>query len=368
MKIDEIEIRQCRRSAEGMRDSEMRDGNRSNLEYLVITARTDDGRSASTFGFAGRGAKLAAAAAETIMVPFFQGRDPHFTEQAWRDFRTVDRWWNLAPVYSYGPFDALCWLLCAQEAGVPLYQYLGAARDRVPTYCSSLTKPAPEDYAAEAAAVRDAGFKAYKLHPPGAWRLDMACHAAAREAVGEDFTLMTDPVAAYTLEEAVRVGRDLERLDYKWYEEPLADENFHGLRELTRMLDIPICGTEVLAKHPYSVAECITQRVVDIVRADVSWTGGVTGTIKTARLAEAFGVQCELHTTIYQPLELVNLHCAAAISNCEFFELLWPRPYFDFGLKESIRIEDGIAILPDGPGLGIDLDWALIDAETVAVS
>ena len=69
----------------------------------------------------------------------------------------------------------------------------------------------------------------------------------------------------------------------------------------------------MIAKHPYSVAECISTRVVDMVRADVSWSGGITATMKTAHLAESFGVQCEIHTAIYHPLELVNLHCCAAI-------------------------------------------------------
>jgi L-alanine-DL-glutamate epimerase-like enolase superfamily enzyme len=123
----------------------------------------------------------------------------------------------------------------------------------------------------------------------------------------------------------------------------------------------------VLAKHPYSVAECIATRVVDRVRADVSWTGGVTGVLKTARLAEAFGVNCEIHTAILHPLELANLHCCAAIGNCDFFELLTPEESFDFGLAQPIRIEDGMARLPDGPGLGIEFDWDLIDNATFAV-
>ena len=60
---------------------------------------------------------------------------------------------------------------------------------------------------------------------------------------------MSDPVAPYTLEQAIRLGRELEALNYLWLEEPLPDENFSALRELTRVLDIPVVGTEVLAKH-----------------------------------------------------------------------------------------------------------------------
>jgi L-alanine-DL-glutamate epimerase-like enolase superfamily enzyme len=141
----------------------------------------------------------------------------------------------------------------------------------------------------------------------------------------------------------------------------------HALRELTRVLEIPVVGTEVLAKHPYSVAECISTRVVDRVRADVSWTGGVTGVMKTARLAEAFAVNCEVHTAIFHPLELVNLHCCGAIRNCDFFELLYPIDDFAFGLRTNLPIAGGTAHLPATPGLGAELDWDEIDRCTLAV-
>ena len=61
--------------------------------------------------------------------------------------------------------------------------------------------------------------------------------------------------------------------------------------------------------------------------------------MKTAHLAESFGVKCELHTTIYHPLEVVNLHCCCAISNCEFFELLYPLSYMDFGMTNKLQID-----------------------------
>jgi L-alanine-DL-glutamate epimerase-like enolase superfamily enzyme len=250
------------------------------------------------------------------------------------------------------------------KAEQPLYKYLGAYRDSVPIYGSSLVLNSPDAYAKEALEYKKRGFNAYKLHPPGDYDFDLEAHKAVRKAVGDDFKLMSDPVAPYTFEQALRFGRELEKLNYYWYEEPLFDENFHNLRELTRILDIPIVGTEVLAKHPYSVAECISTRVVDVVRADPSWSGGITATMKTAHLAESFGVSCEIHTAIYHPLELVNLHCCAAIKNCEFFEVLLPYELFNFGLKESIDVKDGYAQLPSKPGLGIDLDWDFIDNTT----
>ncbi len=366
MRISDIKIRLCKHDAPVMRDGEMRDGKRSDLEFLVLTFHTDEGVKADTFGFAGRGAKIAGEIAAGVLKPFFLGRDPLYREKHWQDFRMVDRWWNHVPIFSYGPFDIGCWLLSAVAANQPLYKYLGAYRDRVPIYASSLTLPAAEDYAQQALRVKAKGWAAYKLHPIGDEKLDILAYRMCREAVGPDFTLMADPVAAYNHQQALRVGRELEKLNYHWFEEPLFDVDFHGLRELARELDIPICGTEVIPGSHYSAAECIASHVVDIVRTDVSWKGGITPVMKTAHLAESFGLQCELHTTIYHPLELVNLHCCAAIKNCEFFEVLEPWEYFNFGLKQPLRIENGHAILPDGPGLGADLDWNFIDRCTFA--
>lgn len=367
MKITDIEIRLCKHAIPSMKDSEMRNGIKSDLEFLVISMKTDEGIQADTFGFAGRGANVAGQIAADILKPFFLGKDPSYREKHWHDFRMADRWWNHLPIYSYGPFDIACWLLSAKAAGLPLYKFLGAYRDKVPVYASSLVHDTPEAYAEQALKIKNRGWAAYKLHPPGKIDFDIKAYELCREAVGKDFKLMADPVACYNQQEALRMGRLLEKLDYYWFEEPLYDTDFHGLRMLTDKLDIPICGTEVLAGSHYSTAECITSKVVDIIRTDVSWKGGITPVMKTAHLAESFGMQCEIHTAIYMPLELVNLHCAAAMKNCEFFEVLDPIEYFDFGLAESIRIENGHACLPEKPGLGIELDWNLIDNSTYKI-
>jgi L-alanine-DL-glutamate epimerase-like enolase superfamily enzyme len=345
----------------------MRHGTVAELEFLVLTLKTDEGLRADTFGFAGTSARGAAHTAAQALKPFFLGRDPFFREKYWHDFRMADRWWHHAPIYALSAFDNGCWLLAAQAAGQPLYKYLGACRDRVPIYGSSLVLKTPEEYARQALQVREAGWAAYKLHPPGREEFDLRAYRLCREAVGPEFKLMADPVAAYNHQQALRMGRHLEKLNYYWLEEPLFDVDWHGLRELARTLDIPICGAEVLGGSHYSAAECIASRAVDIVRTDVSWKGGITAVLKTAHLAEAFGLQCELHTAIFHPLELINLHCCAAIRNCEFFEILLPRETFDFGLKEPIRVDNGVALLPDKPGLGTELDWDFIDRCTLEV-
>jgi L-alanine-DL-glutamate epimerase-like enolase superfamily enzyme len=77
-------------------------------------------------------------------------------------------------------------------------------------------------------------------------------------------------------------------------------------------------------------------------------------------------MNCELHTTIFHPLEMVNLHLAGSVRNCTYFEVLWPTTTFAFGLDRPLPIQDGVAHLPDAPGLGVALDWDLIDDATLA--
>ena len=369
MEIVSLDIRCCRHEGTTISGAATRDGiAMDGLEFLVYTLTTKSGAKASMFGFAGRSALGAGHMAAASLRPFLIGRNALDREKIWHDWRTADRWWHHLPIYMFGPIDCCLWLLGAQAAGQPLWRYIGGARETVPVYASSLVLEDASAYAREACDVRDAGMKAYKIHPPGrTLEEDIEIHRDLRNAVGPDFTLMSDPVAPYTREQAIRLGRELEKLNYLWLEEPLPDENFSALKELTPVLDIPVVGTEVLAKHPYSVAECIADRVVDAVRADVSWTGGVTGALKTARLAEAFHMNCELHTTIFHPLEMVNLHLCGAVKNNSYFEVLWPMDKFNFGLTSDLPIKDGVATMPETPGLGVELDWDMIENATIAV-
>ena len=84
----------------------------------------------------------------------------------------------------------------------------------------------------EALYYKSKGIKGYKAHPAGPAEFDMKVHAAVREAVGDDYVLMTDPVGDYTLDEAIRVGRQLEKLNYKWFEEPFRDFELYKYTEL----------------------------------------------------------------------------------------------------------------------------------------
>tara|TARA_B100001765_G_C19396589_1_gene290323 strand:- start:45 stop:797 length:753 start_codon:yes stop_codon:yes gene_type:complete len=247
---------------------------------------------------------------------------------------------------------------------MPLYKYLGYYRSSIPAYASSTFLKEPQEYVDLAKQAAKDGFTAFKLHPPGIPDLDIECCRAVREAM-PNMVLMSDPVGGhYNHEEAIKVGRALEKLDFLWLEEPIYDHDIHGLNKLCTTLDIPILASEWNSDF-FSKANYIKSGAADILRADVSWTGGITGALKTAHLAEAFGMNCEIHMTLLSLMDLANLHLALAIKNCSYLEIPYPSGS-TFGIKNPVKINsDGLVYPGNGIGLGVELDWDAIESSKV---
>lgn len=370
MTITEVEIRACSPGAIATAEGGAVDGAKlrggAAPEVVVISLKTDEGITGVSFGSGGLDARITARAFAQVR-PFFLGRNPMAREQNAQEFRWFDRRWNHSPIYAYGPYDVACWDIAGIKAGLPIHELIGTAADRRAVYVSSMFLPTVEEYVAEALDVKARGIRGYKVHPPAPTSLDLEVYAAVRDAVGPDFPLMADPVATHSYEEALRVGRFLESLDYRWFEEPVYDYDVQSLIKLRQKLDIPIAGTETIAGGAQLTAQFIASGAVDIVRTDASWRGGITSSLKTARLAEAFGMSCELHTTIYHPLELANLHLALSMTNTGWLELLYPIEDYAFGLATPLDIRDGYAYAPTTPGLGAVYDWDAIDDATVEI-
>ena len=332
-------------------------------ELVFVAVRTDDGIDGHSMAWSAKGGRRIAEEIVAVIKPELLGEDPINREFLFHKVAKADRFGGHLPITAHGPIDVALWDIAAKKAGLPLYQLIGGYRDRIMAYATGGRYPGPEDYIREAVAAREQNFKAYKLHPLGEPELDIECCRAVRKEMGDEFILMSDPVGAYDHEDALRVGRELEKLDFFWYEEPLHDYDIHGYVQLAQALDIPIAGLEWAGGSYHTAAEYLVRGAVDIVRSDVSWKGGITGYLKTAHLCEAFGVNCEIHLAVYSLLNVANLHAACGVRNCRFLELLVEQDHF--GLSEGIVVDpDGCVRAPKKPGLGVELDWKLIEAHT----
>lgn len=334
------------------------------IQLGVLEIQTNsDVRGHSFLGSSIQGADAFVGPLLNIVKPKLVGRDPLDIGAIWLDMWETHR---QVSVRAIGAVDVALWDIAGKTAGLPIHRLLGTCKEQVPAYASSAWLPTPEDYAAEAVHFKSLGYPAYKTHPHGEPKADIEICRALKEAVGDDMVLMLDAMWAYGYEDAVRVGRAIEELDYLWYEDPLAEEDIYNYIKLHQKLDIPILSTEYAPNGFYGMAQWIQQQATDILRGDVSVSGGITPLVKIGHLAEAFRMKCEIHHGGNSLNNVANLHVIMAIPNCEYYEVFPASGANKYALVEDIEVDEkGLVYAPQKPGLGYEIDWDLVEKNTL---
>ncbi len=339
-------------------------GGQSQLGLLEIT--TDQGLVGRAFlGSARHSAHVDAQGLIAYLKPLLMGRDPLDREQLNKAM------WGRARVASIrciGAVDIALWDIAGQAANLPIHALIGTFRHEIPAYASSAVLPDPQSYADEAASFKARNWAAYKIHPPQEWRTDIALCEQVRAQVGDDYPLMLDATWGYDYPSALRVGQAIQALGFYWYEDPLPELDIYNYKKLKQQLSIPIMATEYPIAGFDAYAPWILERATDYLRGDVAVKGGITTLLKTAHLAEAFGMNLEVHHGGNSLNNVANLHVLMAIRNTEFFEVLLPDNAQKYGLVQDIVVDaNGMVQAPTGAGLGAEIDFDLVQAKTTAV-
>jgi L-alanine-DL-glutamate epimerase-like enolase superfamily enzyme len=373
MKIVDVSVETFTYKSRIVRDSEghTHPGPEHDATQTLLRIVTDDGVEGYSFG-AGRGP------IERIVKPILLGQDPFYRERIWQQLRERQRL-NLATLYDgvLAHVDLALWDLAGRALGQPVYKLLGGFRDKVRAYASTMCGDdlpggldTPEAYARFALQCQAAGYTAFKLHtwqPPipdaPDVKRDLAACAAVREAVGPDMALMLDPFHFYSREEALALGRGLEKLGFLWMEEPMDEHSTSSYVWLTEQLDLPICGPETAEGKMQTRAEWIVRGAADISRGGVGDLGGVTPLMKAVHLAEAFGMSLEVHGS-----GPGNLHalCAMGIPGA-YYERGLLHPFVDYeqpapwlnAIADPMDAEGYVHVSPQ-PGLGWEINFEYI--------
>ena len=332
----------------------------------LVTVKTDAGIEGHAFlGSSIRSAAIDARGLIEFLKPQLMGKNPLDRARLNQALMAQTR---AVMLRSIGAVDVALWDIAGKVAGLPIHRLIGTQRDSIRAYASSSTLGSVEAYVQQALEVKAAGYHAYKMHPPKDRSLHIPMLRQVREAVGDDYPLMYDPAAIYSYGDAVRIGRIIEDLGYVWYEDPMPVDDVYGYTKLCAELDIPILATEYSSGGFPGFAHWIQARATDALRGDVAIKGGITACLKGAHLAEAFNMEFELHHGGNSLNNVANLHVALAIRNCEYFEVLLPHAVQQYGLVEDLTLgEDGCIRPFAGPGLGAEIDFGLIDANTIEV-
>lgn len=333
----------------------------------LVTIKTDQGVEGHSFlGTSSVPGSKDAWLVVDALKPMLVGQDPLAREQHFQ--RMWSRTRMRGQFRALGAVDVALWDLAGKLANCPVHKLMGTYRRSAPAYASSAVLSSVEAYAEEAAKFKADGWAAYKIHPPTQWQTDIKVCEAVRKAVGDDYRIMLDSTWSYDYVEALRVGQACERLGYYWYEDPLREDDLNGYIKLKQQLSIPILATEYSPGGHTAYVPWLQSRATDYLRGDVAVKGGLTACLKTAHLAECFHMNYEVHHGGNSLNNVANLHLIMAIKNCEFFEVLLPDGAQKYGLAQDIEVDrQGMVHAIDKPGLGAEIDFALIERKKIAV-
>ncbi len=280
------------------------------------------------------------------------------------------------------PIDIALWDIAGKLYDQPVYKLLGGYKDSVPCYASTYhgdRQPdglsTPEAFADFAEQCLELGYPAFKIHGWGRAPVsqEVANVHAVGKRVGDKMDLMLDPACELmTFGDAVKVGWACDENRFFWYEDPYRDGGISQFahRKLRQLITTPILQTEhVRSLEPH--IDFALADATDYVRGDVGYDG-ITGVMKLAHACEALGIDLEFHGP-----GPAQRQCMAAIRNTNYYEmgLLHPKApashvpelYIDYVDDLEAIDANGHVSIPQGPGLGVAINWDWVERNRVSV-
>ncbi|WP_157018126.1 mandelate racemase/muconate lactonizing enzyme family protein [Mesorhizobium xinjiangense] len=332
-------------------------------ETPIVTITDADGASGTGYSYTiGTGGSSVMRLLADHLAPRLIGRDADCIEAIWHDLEFATHATTIGAItaIALAAVDTALWDLRAKKQGLPLWKLAGGARERAPLYTTEggwlhiETQALVED----ALAAKAQGFTGSKVKigkPSGSE--DFRRLEAVRDALGDDYEIMTDCNQGFSLDGAIRRAERLKPLDLAWIEEPLPADDIDGHVRLSRSTSTPVAVGESL----YSIRhfrEYMARGACSVVQVDVGRIGGITPWLKVAHAAEAFDIPVCPHFLMELHVSLV-----CAVQNGRYVEYI---PQLDDLTATRMRVENGQAIAPTEPGIGIDWDWDAVKAKSIA--
>ncbi len=308
-----------------------------------------------------------------MYVNYLLGRNPLQRELIYNDVKRGLRKYDRM---SMGPVDIALWDIAGKLYNAPIWELLGGYRKTLPAYASTYHGDenggldSPEAFAEFCVQCKEMGYKAFKIHgwshAPIQREIDNVLKV--REVIGPEMHLMLDPACEYeTFADALAVGRACDEANFYWYEDPFKDGglSFNAHRKLRQLIKTPILmGEHVRTLEPK--VDMVLAEATDYMRVNPTYDMGITGAMKVAHAAEGFGLDVEIHAP-----GPAQRHVMASVRNANYYELGLVHPkapasehgvYTNYSDALDAIDEHGCVPVPDGPGLGVDIDWDWIKA------
>jgi L-alanine-DL-glutamate epimerase-like enolase superfamily enzyme len=296
------------------------------------------------------------------------GRDPRKVEELWDLMydHTTSYGRRGVVVNAISGIDIALWDILGKASGVPVHRLLGGSvRQTIRAYASDLWPATAKEAIDKARSFIDQGFRAMKFGWGGLGDdvdADAATVAEIRQAVGPDVDIMVDMGMPVPFDDALRLAEVLAESNVFFLEEPLSPDDLDGFARLVEASPTPIATGEKETTR-FGFRDLMERGKLRIIQPDVARAGGITEMRRIARMAEAHGARIIPHCWATDILVSATLHFLAAQPEAAFQEFnVMDNPLRTTLLTEPLRPRDGLLRVPEGPGLGIDLDEKTLEA------
>ena len=324
--------------------------------------------------------EIAAAVITHAFKPLLMGKSPLDTAVHWHSMyhKSSDFGRKGSVIAAMSAIDTALWDITGKHFSQPIYQLLGGAvRSSVTPYATGFYRiegqgEAPR-LAKEARQHVNAGFQAMKVKLGFGLQDDIQVIRAIEQELSQEINdgtveLMVDTNHAYGRNEALRLGRVLEELPLRWYEEPVVPEDVEGYRWLRDRLDVPIAGGE--NEHTtYGFKTLFSHQAVDIAQPDIGSCGGITAARDITALAQANGVAINPHVWGSAVAQAASLQWIATLP-ITHHNVFPQHPILEYDqsshpfrqqlIHNSWQFENGSIAIPTGPGLGIAVNIDIV--------
>lgn len=338
-------------------------------DAMLIRVKADNG----LVGYApGPAHERAAKEIRETIRPFLLGKNLLST--------TLDFTGEREIMKTYNAVEIALMDLHAKFDGAPLSDVIGKRkRDRIKLYGSAGMYMSPAGFAEEAAAIAELGFAAYKMRPALGPEQDLETVVLMREAVGPDVGLMIDAHSwwrmgdkSYSPETVANLARSMAEFNPVWLEEPLPPHDHAAYRQLRAAKLLPIASGEH-EQNEAGFMDLIESGAADYIQMDVCCQGGIEMGRRIFDAVGKKGLRFAFHSwgTTLEVLAAAHLGICWPADVVEWLEYpcysnngrpgMYPFLLADEILREPLAIENGDLIVPDAPGLGVEIDEAVIE-------
>ena len=334
-------------------------GQGGNFEFVLVRVHTDEG--ITGVGEVPPLPPLSPESQPVILdvqkkwlVPALLGKDPFELEAIWKrmDF--------IAPTYSMAKasIDMALWDIMGKSLNMPVHRLLGGSKPEKIPNVGLVGIDEPEVVADVASEYVGEGYKGIRLKiAPGH---DVECVAAVREAIGDDVDLRVDCNQGYRVSEAVKMIRNIEPYGIEMVEQPTIWWDFNGMAEVAAAVDTPLMAHESM----YLLSD--VKNLIDAGAFGVlglktyrPW-GGITGARRLLEMARVMNIPCmfhddlELSVSLAAATQIISAYRNVITHKCELSG--YPEWMGDDVTTKSVRFDKGYVYVPEGPGLGVELD------------